>query len=977
MDENAYPGTIPEDLERSCAEEAIHLSGTVQPYGFLMVVDSATDRIIQVSSGILRHWPQLQDASALIDMPLADWVDSLDDSEPVTVRPLPVALATVLAWRPRFERTCPVPTPPAATRWECLARSSGNRVVLEWLPLAADTVGLRRQTRIFASFTKLVARLRRADRLDEFFGECAQAVQNFSEFDRVMIYRFLPDESGEVVAEQTSASCEQQFLGLRFPATDIPAQARALYLLNTLRVIADVDAPMDTLVPELLPDGSVLDQSHCLLRGTSSVHLTYLRNMGVRATLTLSIIFDGKLWGLIACHHMQTRVPPLRVREGLRQMCELVAEVANLRFDALCQLAAIDQRLTRDRLLNEVHQALLKGDDLVFVLNEKLPALLHAFDATSLGMRIGKLVYVGGEGARSGSLQEIMEEVALRLQDRERSPRTLMWDDLLIPPGDRALHCLPEAAGLLLAQRYDDAVIFCFVTRKELVEQVRWAGEPRKTTSRLPDGRIRLEPRRSFAEWQQSVQGRCAPWQPVDVEGLKTLLQIVSEVHKLQVNRGLHAKLYWRAHHDQLTGLYNRRAMEDEVARRLDDGDFNAALILLDLDNFKKINDTYGHETGDGVLQQFSQRLKAVIRDFDLLARLGGDEFMLLLQVPSPCPFTALTLAERLHKAVERPFVMNGQQLRIGISVGIAIPPAHGRTVGELLRRADLALYQAKSRGRSCSVVFEMAMELDQLDVYRLERDLDDAIERDELVLVYQPKIDLATRRVVGLEALLRWNHPTRGQNTPSVFIPVAERTDQIVRIDRWVMHSAIAEQAKWRAEGILLPVAINLSMADILSPKLVEYLRELLAQYQVPAAAIEVEVTESCIMRELERTQRVLLALNELGISTTLDDFGTGFSSLSYLRQLPMQCLKIDQSFVKSMLDDPNSEKLTQAILAMGVALKMRIVAEGVETRDQMAWLVAHGCHIGQGYFFSPPVPPADLRDVVERIEVALSGWV
>jgi diguanylate cyclase (GGDEF)-like protein len=444
----------------------------------------------------------------------------------------------------------------------------------------------------------------------------------------------------------------------------------------------------------------------------------------------------------------------------------------------------------------------------------------------------------------------------------------------------------------------------------------------------------------------------------------------------LQVNRQMQETLHWRAHHDHLTGLYNRRAMEDEVSRRLEDGHYNTALMLLDLDHFKKINDTYGHETGDHVLKQLSMRLKAVMREFDLLARLGGDEFMLLLQIPHPNVATALTFAERLHQAVATPFDIKGQKFRLGISVGIAIPPGHGRTVSELLRHADLALYQAKAQGRCRSVVFELAMAADQRDGYLLERDLHEAVERNQLSLVFQPKVDLISRRVVGLEALVRWNHPIRGQNSPAAFIPIAEHSDQIIRIDRWVMRSAIAEQARWRSQGLLtLPIAINLSIADILSPNLIAYLTGLLDEYQVPPDALEIEVTESCFMRQLGETQSVLRALNENGIATALDDFGTGYSSLSYLRQLPLQCLKIDQSFTRTMLQDANAEKLTQAIVAMGNALNMTLVAEGVESREQMNWLLLHGCHVGQGYFFSPPVPPGDVHQVIERLEVRLSS--
>lgn len=972
MGPGVHDDTIPAELEQSCAQEPIHLLGTVQSYGFLMAVDLASRCIVQVSDGIVRHWPGLQDAAALLSQPLSDWVDA--GAAAPDIASLPATHLVALPWRPRFERTRRRQGR-AVAQWECLGHRSGTVAVLEWLPVTAGMDDLLRQNQIFAEFGEVIGRLRRAKALKAFFRECVKVIQEISGFDRVMIYRFLPDGCGEIVAEYTGKGHPQKYLGLRFPASDVPSQARRLYLSNKLRVLADVEAATDALFPPVLPNGELLDQSHCILRGLSPVHLVYLRNMGVRATMTLSIVFDGKLWGLVACHHHRPRTPPLQLGKGMRQLSELLAEIVNMRIETLSRLETVQRRLKLDHLLNEFHHALIRDGDIPNLLELWLPRLLSAFNANSMGVRIGTLGFVGGPGKRQGATHQILDEVGTRLDPRNLTPQVFMRDDLLASE-KHALRFLPEAAGLLLAQRYDEDIIFCFMTRQEVVQQVRWGGEPAKETVALPDGRVRLEPRRSFAVWQESVLGHSDPWMDTDAEALQNLLRMLCEVNKLQVNRKMQETLHWRAHHDHLTGLYNRRAMEDEVSRRLEDSQYDTALMLLDLDHFKKINDTYGHETGDQVLQQLSLRLKAVMREFDLLARLGGDEFMLLLRIPHPSAATALTFAERLHQAVAMPFDIRGQQFRLGISVGIAIPPGHGRTVSELLRHADLALYQAKSRGRSRSVVFELAMAANQRDHYLLERDLDEAVERNQLALVFQPKVDLVSHKVVGLEALVRWNHPTRGQNSPGSFIPIAENSDQIIRIDRWVMRSVIAELAQWRSQGLAkLPIAINLSIADILSPNLTGYLADLLDEYQVPPAALEIEVTESCFMRQLDETQNVLRALNDAGIATSLDDFGTGFSSLSYLRQLPLQCLKIDQSFIRSMLQDANAEKLTQAIVVMGNALKMSVVAEGVETREQMNWLLAHGCHIGQGYFFSPPVPPEDVHRVVERIEVRLAG--
>ncbi|NDP59305.1 MAG: EAL domain-containing protein [Oxalobacteraceae bacterium] len=959
--------SISAELEQSCAQEAIHLLGTVQPHGFVMAVDLASARIVQVSSGITRHWPGLPDAAAMLGTALTDWVDGTGSH---VLADLPVINPPILPWRPRMARTTSKRKRVTDCAWECLGHRCGDTVILEWLPLDSNAEERLRQNRLLADMTNTVAQLRQADGLIAFCQECAVAVQQLSLFDRVMIYRFLPDDSGEVLAEHTASGYEKRYLGLRFPASDIPSQARHLYLTNTLRILVDVDAEADTL----LPATRLLDQSHCLLRSLSPVHRNYLRNMRVCATMTLSIIVDGKLWGLITCHHHAPKVPPYQVRDGLRQLCELVAEVASIRIAALCEMEEVARRRHLDELLASLQQHLILVGNIPQVLAARLPQLLTAFGASGLGVRIDDVMYVGGTDRQAGSAEQVLDDIAAQAGPAAGATNDTVtirhWDRLPCPSLQR-LATLPDAAGLMLAQRAGMPQVFCCLLRQEQIQQVRWAGEPEKNTVVLPDGRLGLQPRRSFAEWQQSVGGRSQAWTSIEASALEKLLYILCDVRRSQANDVLHRKLQWRAHHDPLTGLFNRRAMEDEVTGWLKNGKFNSALILLDIDHFKRINDNYGHAAGDQILQELSLRLQSAVREFDLLARLGGDEFMLLMRLPQADPALVLSVADRLHEAVAPPFLLNGQPLTLGISVGIAIPPRHGQTVGDLLRRADLALYQAKAAGRSRSVVFDPAMESDQADSYQLEGDLACAVENNELSLVFQPKIDLASFRVVGVEALLRWDHPVRGPISPAVFIPIAERSGQIVRIDRWVMRHAIATQARWRSQGHAdLPVAINLSMQDIASVDLVRHLNVLLDEFLIPPELLEIEITESSLMRELDHTRHVLHQLHASGIRMSMDDFGTGYSSLSHLRKLPLQCLKIDQSFIRSMLDDSNAEKLTQAILAMGLALKMEVVAEGIETLDQMTWLKNHGCQIGHGYLFSRPVRADVLHQVVEEIE-------
>ncbi len=959
--------SISSELEQSCAQEPIHLLGTVQPHGFVMVVDLASAQIVQVSSGITRHWSGLTEAGTMLGSALVDWVDGTGSH---LLADLPTSDPLILPWHPRMASATGKDHRIGKNAWECLGHRSGDMILLEWLPLDSAAEEPVRQNRLFADITNTMSQLRQADSLTSFCQECVESVQRLSQFDRVMIYRFLSDGCGEVIAEHTASGYETQYLGLRFPASDIPSQARQLYLTNTLRILVDVDAEADTL----LPPARILDQSHSLLRSLSPVHLCYLRNMRVRATMTLSIINDGQLWGLISCHHHAPKVPPYQVRDGLRQLCELVAEVASIRIAALCEREEAAHRRHLEELLASLQQQLILIGNIPQVLAARLPQLLAAFSASGLGVQIDEVLYVGSTDRQIGSTADVLGEIsALTAQDADVAHDTITtrtWDRLPGPSLAR-LTTLPDAAGLMLVQRAGPQPVFCCLLRREQIKQVRWAGKPEKNTVVLPDGRRQLEPRRSFSEWQQSIVGRSQEWNIIEEVALEKLLYILSDVRQIQANEVLHRKLQWRAHHDPLTGLFNRRAMEDEVTGWLEHGKFNSALILLDIDHFKRINDNYGHAAGDQVLQELSLRLASAVREFDLLARLGGDEFMLLMRLPQADPTLVLSVVERLHQAVAAPVLLNDQQLTIGISVGIAIPPLHGQTVADLLRRADLALYQAKANGRSRSVVFDPAMESEQINGYQLERDLARAVNNNELSLVFQPKVDLTSFRVVGMEALVRWEHPVRGPISPAMFIPIAERSGQIVHISRWVMRHAIASQARWREQGHAdLPVAINLSMQDIASTGLVRYLNALLEEFLIPPELLEIEITESSLMGELDPTREVLHALHASGIRMSMDDFGTGYSSLSHLRKLPLQYLKIDQSFTQSMLDDSNAEKLTLAILAMGLALKMGVIAEGIETVDQMTWLKTHGCQVGQGYLFSRPVRADVLQQAISEIE-------
>jgi diguanylate cyclase (GGDEF)-like protein len=970
MPEQSGEETISQELELSCAEEPIHIIGTTQPHGFVIVADVRSTRILQVSSGITRHWAGLGEASRLLHDEVAEWVDGLGPDPAALLSSLPRDDPMALPLRPR------IAADEAAARVECVGHRIDDVAILEWQPLGERRDAPPGDMQGMVEMTSALMRLRNASALAAFYQDCVREVARLCEFDRVMLYRFLPDWTGEVIAERAAGQMKTRFLGLRFPASDIPSQARALYADSKIRVLADVLAAPDTLLPARLPDGQPLDQSHSLLRGFSEVHQTYLKNMGVRATMSLSIVCEGKLWGLIACHHYQPKIPPYHVRRTLRQVCELVAGVSAMRIETLAQLASAHDAVSMDQLLVRLHQTVLHEEDTRAVLVRMMPELLAAFQASALCIRIGALCYVGGRTGTTAAEPEVLAEVAALFGDAAVPARELQLTDLLTPSG-AALVTLPEAAGLLAVQQAGVSLEICALTRPEVVREVDWAGAPGKRATTAQNGRVRLEPRRSFALWREKIAGTSRPWSPLEVEACGRMLNILSDAYRRHLHKTLEQELRWHAQHDHLTGLINRRSVEESLDMRMGSGHYGSAVMLIDLDHFKMVNDTHGHAAGDRLLQDLSRRLGSVIRPSDILSRVGGDEFLLLAEMPLPDPAAAVVVAGRLHKAIEAPFDVAGQSVRLGLSVGISIPPGHGTNSTDLMRRADLALYRAKKSGRGSTVIFDPVMEEGLLGAYELERDLQEAIGRNQLTLVFQPEIDLTTGRVVGLEALARWTHPVRGSIGPSIFIPIAERSDLIVQVGQWVIRTAIATQAAWRAEGrATVPVAVNVSMAEVTSGNLVDYIGRILGEFQMPPQCVAVELTESVIMKDPRIAMSVLSGLRQLGISTALDDFGTGYSSLSYLRQLPLTSLKVDQSFTADLTRDAHSRSLTRAIIRMAEALKMTTIAEGVETGAQLQWLRGHKCGVGQGYLFSQPVEAAAVHATTAQIEAAWASF-
>ena len=454
-----------------------------------------------------------------------------------------------------------------------------------------------------------------------------------------------------------------------------------------------------------------------------------------------------------------------------------------------------------------------------------------------------------------------------------------------------------------------------------------------------------------------------------NVKGIVLTIRDVTERVTLEEH------LRHQALHDPLTGLGNRALFQDRVAHglaRAERTNDEVAVIFLDLDNFKEINDSLGHAAGDAVLVQTANRLRTCLRDSDTAARFGGDEFAILLEQVRG-EGEVMDVAARITAALGRPLQVEGKDVDLCASIGIARAQPQ-QSADEVLRNADVAMYHAKARGKSCAVLYEGGMHAAVLDRIEMQADLRKAIERHELALVYQPIVELSTQQIIGAEALVRWHHPYRGLVSPADFIPLAEEAGSIVEIGAWVLQTAALEAHRWPVPPGQKPVSItvNLSARQMVDGNFVDVLRETLETTQLDPQRLVLELTESMLVGRSSDTMALLHRIRALGVRLAIDDFGTGYSSLGYLSQYPLDVLKIDRSFVTGMDKGPNGRALASAVVALGRSLKLKVVAEGIERAEQERDLLNLGCDYGQGYLYSKPISSYHLADLLEVGDVS-----
>ncbi len=445
--------------------------------------------------------------------------------------------------------------------------------------------------------------------------------------------------------------------------------------------------------------------------------------------------------------------------------------------------------------------------------------------------------------------------------------------------------------------------------------------------------------------------------------------------HDVTAARSLSSQIAYRAQHDALTDLPNRLLLNDRVSQAISMAQREGrslAVMFLDLDHFKFINDTFGHAVGDDLLRSVSERLVAVVRHSDTVSRQGGDEFVILLSEIAHPEDAAIT-AEKVIHALATPHLIDTHELYASGSIGITVYPGDGESAAMLIQNADLAMYHAKESGRSQYMFFKPEMNLKAVERQYIEHGLRLALERNEFELVYQPRINLNSGKINGAEALIRWRHPDRGLILPAQFIPIAEECGLIVPIGRWVLGAACRQGRAWQEAGLPdLTISVNVSMAEFREKGFVESVIAIASEAGLETRYLELELTERVLMKDVELAAGELQKLKSLGIQLAIDDFGTGYSSLSYLRQFPMDVLKIDMSFVQQIAGDTRCSPIVNAIIAMGESLHYLVVAEGIETEEQKLYLQGRGCTMGQGYLLSRPLTASQFPRLLETPQEA-----
>jgi diguanylate cyclase (GGDEF)-like protein len=935
---------VPEPDLTLCENEPIHAPGAVQPHGAMLVALADGLAVTHASANLAAILGCSPDA--VLGRPLEDALG--EDACRVLFA---VALREGSVDGHEDSRVHAMVRPDGVSL-HLHAFRTGRHICVDIEPMKPEAVHgpsdiLLRS--VLESFTHAIAPLE----LSEFGVRGLKAITGY---DRVMAYRFGDDGHGEVIAEAREPELEP-YLGLNYPAGDIPQPARRLFARQRVCEIADTGYVPVPLLSNSAPDEDpTLDLTQSALRSVSPIHRAYLRNMKVPTSLSIALMErhganDQRLWGMFVCHNATTR----SAGPELRAVAGTIGQVASLLLRSLSESAVHAERLKRNASLRVLVERLIDpapspGD----WPPEAVAELLGLVDAA------GALLQIPGAVLSFGCTPPSpMARRALKVLLAQGNGEVLAFDRLGLSHPDLA-GCTAEGSGVLLAPLpgMADSAILWF--RPERVRTVTWGGNPAEHVTTDPyTGR--LCPRGSFAAWKEIENGHAVPWDAADLAIVQDLRRLVG----IATTERTSAALARLRHFDPLTGLANRSLLEDQL--RDTDPLAPGGLLFLDLDGFKSVNDTMGHAAGDELLIEVARRLVSVAGPGNLTARLGGDEFVVLCHGMTPAEISAL--GERIRKAIEAPIEIEGRPCHVSSSIGVAL---NDRTGGlDRVRAADIAMYAAKQAGGNRAVLFEAALFDRASRLFSLEQDMREALRAgDNFVLLYQPLFGVLSgaRRLVGFEALVRWRHPRHGWMSPAVFIPMAEKSGLILPLGDWVLATALRQGRALRRAYPAANLIVNVNVSALQLPRegFCTDVAEALEAEGFPPTALCLEVTESMLTDA--RAAAVLTEIRMLGVEVAIDDFGIGYSSLSYLRRLPVDKVKLDRSFLEDIEGDPLGVGFVSAVIALAHAAGKPVVFEGIETQAQLDIAVATGADVVQGFFFAPPLSISAARELAAQ---------
>ena len=847
---------------------------------------------------------------------------------------------------------------------------------------------------------RITTRIRHSLELQEILTTTVRELRNLLGGDRVKIYRFEPDGSGEVIAESINGNNLPSLLGLHFPTGDIPKSAREMFIKARQRVIVDVGLKHQTInVLDCPETGKTLDAEDIRYAPVDPCHIEYLRSMGAHSSLTVPILHHNQLWGLLVCHHTQ----PKRFSDRELKIVQLLVDQLSIAIAQSFLLSQARQQARDEAIVNQITSLLHSPLELAEIRHTVLEQTVKALQGSGgrlyiapegvdwpaelytcgqqpqnleieksqfwqkiMGLKNSEIEAIGD--ARNSKKAEILPSIDLAKYnqiDLKISnyiiPQLYAICDIYQDPQLKSLssHFLEVSIRSILAVplQYRSQCIGCLtIFRNEIETETLWAGQ-REIEARND------RPRKSFAAWKEIKTKQGREWKN---DEMKLAKYLGTHLYMATMQRRVEAMIRHQASHDQLTGLANKFLFNEQLSLAVANANHNGetlAVIFLDLDGFKNVNDTLGHAVGDQLLQGVSWRLTNCLSVGSSMARWGGDEFTLLLYNIS-CAQDAMDTCQRILDSLCTPFRFDEQELYIKASLGIALAPYDGEDAETLLKNADAAMYKAKQKGRNNYQFYTTAIGNKASERLRLENNLYRAIKNSEFLLHYQPQIDLNTGKIVGLEALVRWEHPERGFMAPDQFIPLAEETGLICQIDEWVLLQACLQNRAWQLMGLPpMRVAVNLSARQFQQNNTVKTIAKILSETGLDAKYLEIEITETIAMTDVNFTVSVLQQLQQMGIHISLDDFGTGYSSLWSLKHLPLNSLKIDRSFVADLMSGSSGATIVKVAIALGQGLNLQVIAEGVETPEQLEFLHSLQCDMAQGYFFSKPISAAAIE--------------